>query len=88
MSLTNKSDIKNHLSPSFLTETYLCAPAGQRLATGYSVAEPDAIETIPSSFAWDYSLEHTFTGMPSAPSANSTDSTEPQAPEIPKGAQS
>jgi len=88
MSLTRKSDVKNHLSPRFRTETHLCAPAGLRDATGCSVAGPDAIGTIPTPFALDYSVEHTFAGRSSTTSANSTGSTDPQAPEIPKSAQS
>ena len=50
MSLIKKSDVKNHLSPHFRTKIHLCEPVSQPDATGYSVAEPDAINANPSQF--------------------------------------
>ena len=46
MSLIKKSDVKNHLSPRYRTKIHLCPPVSQPDATGYSVAEPDAIRQI------------------------------------------
>ena len=36
-------------------------------ATGFSGAEPDAIEPIPSPFIEDYSTEHTIPGKSTTP---------------------
>ena len=57
MSLIKQSDVKNHLSPQFRTEIHLCQPESPPVATGYSVAEPDA---NPLSFAEDFLGEHSF----------------------------
>jgi len=43
MSLIKQSDVKNHLSPRFRTKIHLRQPESQPDATGFSAAEPDAI---------------------------------------------
>lgn len=58
MSLLRKSDVKNHLSPHFRTELYLCPPKSQTHATSFSVAKPDATNTSLSASAEDFIPEH------------------------------
>ena len=87
MSLIKKSDVKNHLSPRFRTKIHLCQPESQPDATGFSVAEPDAIKANPSSFADDFVAEHSSSGTSVAPADPVTGSIRPQAPTVPKSAQ-
>jgi hypothetical protein len=45
----------------------LCRPVSQPDATGFSGAEPEAIEPIPSAFIEDYSTGHTIPGRSVTP---------------------
>jgi hypothetical protein len=87
MSLTRKSDVKNHLSPRFRTKIHLCPPESQPDATGFSVAEPDATEAKPSIFAEDFVAEHSTTRVAVAPADPVIGSSRPQAPNASKSAQ-
>ncbi|MGA2571049.1 MAG: hypothetical protein ABSF23_11070 [Terracidiphilus sp.] len=82
MSLIKKSDVKNHLSPRFRTKIHLCQPD----ATGFSVAEPDAIKANPASFAGDFVAEHSSSGVAVAPTDPATGSIRPQTPTASKSA--
>ncbi len=84
MSLIKKSDVKNHLSPRDLTKIHLCRPLSQPDATGYSVAEPDAINANPSDFAADFVTEHSSSGTSLSPADPKTGSTYAQAPAVSK----
>jgi hypothetical protein len=48
-------------------DMYLCRPVSQPDATGFSGAEPDAIESTPSAFIDDYLIEHTIPGKSATP---------------------
>ena len=87
MSLIKKSDVKNHLSPRFRTKIHLCQPESQPDATGFSVAEPDAIKADPSGFAEDFVAEHSSSGVALAPADPLTGSIRPQAPAVSKSVQ-
>jgi hypothetical protein len=87
MSLLRKSDVKNHLSPRFRTELYLCPPKSQTHATSFPVAEPDATNTSLSAFAEDFIAEHSSPGKDLAPSDPATDSIGLRAHAISKSAQ-
>ena len=86
MSQIRQSDVKNHLSPRFRTKIHLCDPASQPDATGYSVAEPDAIKTDPSTFAQDFVAEHSLSGAAAAPGDHLPGSFRPEAPAVSKSA--
>ncbi len=87
MSLIKKSDVKNHLSPRFRTKIHLCPPVSQPDATGFSVAEPDAIKANPSIFAEDFVAEHSSPGTDLAQGNPLIGSLGPQAPAVSKSVQ-
>ena len=87
MSIIEKKDVKNHLSLRHSRDIYLCEPMSPPDATGYSLAEPDAISANPSAFAKDYSGDHTLSAIQVTPAANLIGSTEPQAHKTPKSTQ-
>jgi hypothetical protein len=87
MSLINRSDVKNHLSPRFRTEIHLCDPVSQPDATGYSVPEPDAIKAGPSTFAQDFVAEHSSPSVTAAQGAHLPGSFRLEAPAVSKSAQ-
>ena len=47
MSIINRTDVKKHMQPPFLTKIHLCAPQTEPDATGFSEAEPDAMNAQP-----------------------------------------
>jgi hypothetical protein len=55
MSIFEKIDTQRHRR-----DINLCKPASLPDATGFSVAEPDAIKSTPSAFFDDYRKEHTI----------------------------
>ena len=69
VSLTKQSDVKNHLSPRYRAKIHLCEPASQPDATGSPVVEAEPTGTNPSTFAKDYSADHTMAAAPDAKSA-------------------
>ena len=79
MSITKKSDVKNHLSPSDRTQIHLCQQNSQLDAAGFSASEPDAIQVNRLNFAEDFIAEHSFCGAPLAPGDPSIGSIDPQA---------
>ena len=83
MSLVRQSDVKNHLSPRFRAKIHLRQPESQPDATGFSAAEPDAIETIPSDFTADFVAEHSAPGAAAAPGGHLPGSFRPET-ETPK----
>lgn len=87
MSITEKSDVKNHLSPRYRMKIHLCDPASQPDATGYSVTESDAIGAGTSPTAKHDSAERTIAVMPSTPTGNSTCCTDTQVSEASNSAQ-
>jgi hypothetical protein len=87
MSLIKKSDVKNHLSPRYRTKIHLCRPLSQPDATGYSVAEPDAIKTNPSDFTTDFVAEHSSSATSPVPVDLVTGSIRPRASTGSKSAQ-
>jgi len=62
MSIFEKIDTERHRR-----DINLCRPVSQPDATGFSGAEPEAIELIPSAFIEDYSTEHTIHGKSVTP---------------------
>jgi hypothetical protein len=62
MSIFEKIDTERHRR-----DMNLCRPVSQPDATGFSVAEPDAIKPNPSTFSEDYSGEHTIPGKSVTP---------------------
>jgi hypothetical protein len=87
MSLIKQSDVKNHLSPQFRTKIHLCHPVSQPDATGYSVAETDAVQANASAFARDFVAEHSASGAAIAPPNPVAGSTSHKAPALSKSAQ-
>jgi len=87
MSPLKRSDVKNHLHPPFLTKIHLVESESQPDATGYSVAEADAIEANPSNFAEDFVTEHSSSRVAVAPTNPETGSSSPQAPAVSKSVQ-
>jgi hypothetical protein len=87
MSLIKQSDVKNHLSPQFRTKIHLCPPESQPDATGFSAAEPDAIEANASGFAEDFVAEHSSSGVAIAPPSPVTGSVGPPVTKDSKSAQ-
>ena len=87
MSQIRQSDVKNHLSPRFRTKIHLCDPVSQPDATGYSVAEPDAIQANPATFAEDFVAEHSSPSEAASPGDHLPGSFRPEAPAASKSAQ-
>jgi hypothetical protein len=87
MSLPRKSDVKNHPSPRFRTEFYLCPPKRQTDATSFSVAKPGKTDTSLSAFAMDFIEEHSSTGTSLAEADPATNAIRLQAPAVSKSAQ-
>jgi hypothetical protein len=83
MSLIKQSDVKNHLSPRFRTKIHLCQPESQPDATGFSGAEPVAINAIASSFTEDFVAEHSAPDAAAAPGGHLPGSFRPET-ETPK----
>lgn len=92
MSLTMKSDVKNHLSLHFRTKIHLCEPVSQPDATGFSGADPDAIAANPSGFGEDFVREHSSSRAAlvedNSQGEPSLDSVGPLAPATSKSVQS
>lgn len=86
MSITKKSDVKNHLSARHRTEIHLYRPVSQPDATGFSLAEPGTIEPVPSGFAEDFVAEHSSSDIALEPAHQSTHPVAPQAPEVSRSA--
>lgn len=63
MSLIKKSDVKNHLSPRYRTKIHLCELGGPSGTTGSVVDQPEAIEARPSTFAKDFTADHSSSGI-------------------------
>ncbi len=80
MSLIKQSDVKNHLSPRFRTKIHLCQPESQPDATGFSVAEPDAISATSLNFTEDFVAEHSASVASLAGTDPVTGSIRPQPP--------
>lgn len=87
MSITEKSDVKNDLSPRYRTKIHLCDPASQPDATGYSVTESDAIRADTSPSAKHDSAEQTIAVMTPTSTDNSTGCTDAQVSETSNSAQ-
>lgn len=87
MSLPRKSDLKNHPSPRFRTEFYLCPPKSQTEATSFSLAEPDTADRRLSAFAVDFIAEHSSPGNDLVPVDPPTNSIGFRAAAISKSAQ-
>lgn len=62
MTIFEKIDTARHRK-----DINLCRPVSQPDATGFSVAEPNAIEPGPSTFSDDYSGEQTVPGKSVTP---------------------
>ena len=78
MSIFEKIDLERHRR-----DINLCRPVSQPDATGFSGAEPEAIETNSSVFLSDYSEEHRTLGK-SLPIAKSIGRIAPQEHVRPK----
>jgi hypothetical protein len=85
MSLIKQSDVKNHLSPRFRTKIHLRQPESQPDATGFSAAEPDAINATESSFTEDFVAEHSALDA-AAPGGHLPGSFRPETPKVAKRA--
>jgi hypothetical protein len=86
MSLIKQSDVKNHLSPRFRTKIHLRQPESQPNATGFSAAEPDAINATESAFTEDFVAEHSSPLIAAAPGAHLPGSFRPETPKVAKSA--
>ena len=86
MNITEKRDVKNHLSLRHSKDIYLCEPLSRPDATSSSVVAADAIETNISPFLKDYCADHTLAAIPATATPNSIGSAELQAPETSKSA--
>jgi len=86
MSLVRQSDVKNHLSPRFRAKIHLCQPESQPDATGFSAAEPDAINATTSSFTEDFVAEHSAPGAAAAPDGHLPGSFHSESPKVAKSA--
>jgi hypothetical protein len=88
MSLIRQSDVKNHLSPRFRTKIHLCQPESQPDATGFSAAEPVAINATASSFTEDFVAEHSAPDAAAVPGGHLPGSFRPEteAPKVSKSA--
>jgi hypothetical protein len=86
MSLIKQSDVKNHLSPRFRTKVHLRQPESQPDATGFSAAEPDAINATASSFTEDFVAEHSAPDAAAAPGDHLPGSFRPDTPTVSKSA--
>ncbi len=86
MSIINRTDVKNHMRPLFLSKIHLCEPQSQPDATGFSEPEPDTIEAQPLGFAADFVAEHSSQGVVAAPGRHLPGSFYPEAPTVPKSA--
>jgi hypothetical protein len=82
-----RSDVKNHLSPRHRTDIHLCQPESQPDATGFSAAEPDAIQANSLNSAEDFVAERSSSGAALAQSNPLLGSIGPQAPATSKSVQ-
>jgi len=80
MTIIEKRDVKNHLSLRHSKDIFLCESASQPDATGYSLAEPDAVSAKSSEFAKDYCADHTIAVTPAAAAVSLIDSKGPRQP--------
>jgi hypothetical protein len=87
MSLIEKSDVKDQLSPRDSTKIHLCEPVSQPDATGFSEAEPEATQSKPTVFAKDFVAEHSTAGAAVTPNDRVTVSNGPKAMANKKSAQ-
>ena len=60
MSISKKSDVKNHLFPRLQTHLHLSPPESQLAVTGFITVESSESLAGPESFARDYWGEHSF----------------------------
>ena len=86
MSLTKKSDVKNHLSARHRREIHLYRPVSQPDATGFSLAEQGTIEPVLSDFTEDFVAEHSSSDIPLEPADQLTHSVSSQTPKVSKSA--
>jgi hypothetical protein len=86
MSIINRTDVKNHMRPPFVTKIHLCTPETEPDATGFSDDEPDAMNAQPSGFAADFVAEHSSSSSSSALGRPLPGSFQPEAPTVPKSA--
>jgi hypothetical protein len=86
MSLIRQSDVKNHLSPRFRTKVHLHQPESQPDATGFSAAEPLAIDATASKFTEDFVAEHSAHDEAVAPGGHLPGSFRPETPKVAKSA--
>jgi hypothetical protein len=87
MSLIKKSDVENHIAPRHRKEIRLSRHESRPDATGFSVAELNAVNAEQSEFVVDYSAEHAIARMPVTQVVKSIDFIGPQAPAASKSAQ-
>jgi len=90
MSIINRTDVKNHMRPPFLTKIHLCPPErppeSQPDATGFSEPEPDGMNAQSSGFAADFVAEHSSPNSSVAPGRHLPGSFHPEAPAASKSA--
>jgi hypothetical protein len=87
MSVIERSDVKNHPRPPFLTKIHLCPPESQPDATGFSGPEPGTTKTNPPRFSADFVAEHSSPSSSPAPAASAANSIHLQPPTVSKSAQ-
>jgi len=86
MSVTGKSDVRNHLSRRYHKEIHLCQSASHPDATSFSMTEPASSNAKPVDFEKDFSGEHSSSGPALVPGNPLTDLIRPQAPAASKSA--
>ena len=87
MSNIRKSDVKNHVYPKSHTDIHLVPAVSLPDATGYSAAEPVAVEAGSPGFAKDFFADHSSSGAAVAPAKPVAGSTSPQPPTVSRSAQ-
>jgi len=86
MSIINRTDVKNHMRPPFLSKIHLCPPESQPDATGFSEAEPSVMNATQSEFSADFVAEHSSSSTSAAPGRPLPGSFHPETPTLPKSA--
>jgi hypothetical protein len=87
MTIFKKYEVKSHPSLRVHARTSSSTPLRQPDATDRSLTGPDPTRSIASTFADDYSGEHTIAGTGATPAANSIDAPGRREPKVIKRAQ-
>ncbi len=87
MSITRKTDVKNHLSARWRGQNRPYLAVSQPDATGFSGTDQDAIKVQPSAFIEDFDGERSRRGISLVPADLSINTTGIQVPEVSRSPQ-